>query len=222
MIYNYIVSSHGEQVCYNINQHQVINLPSNVVVIMNCTNSSVLSEPIIDSHFWQMTFNNIFAHLKNISVDQIDNTLNAYFKLLNERLNETRLAPTKNTYCFYLHECPNIQFTVERRNFKSGFYTLPVNTIIDHDEFKLNEYDFVTYRNNYSNNFKDLTESVKDTIDRVHRFLYPRDAMHEFKVLSSGYSRDGTQMSHDIHDLNGAIKDINERVGNNMFHVIIS
>jgi hypothetical protein len=241
MINNYLVSSHGIQSCpFGNNQTEIISLPENVVVIMNCYNTEIVASAEIDSRIWELAFFDIFTEMKNIksyTLSDILSILDYYFRLLDKALNFDG-----NEYCMFVNECPNLLFSAEMEKFRSGFYTLPIKEISytnKQDLFKrsinITNKDFANFREllqkyqpkNGEYNNHDIGKYIHSNLGikgtSVMKFLTPdlQTPFHKFVIESSGVTSKDKYLNKKVPGLNGLIESLNDNIGNNVFHVII-
>lgn len=179
----FLIFAHGET-CKD-KEGQVIDLPSNVCVIMNCTNTKTkmtayrmckLIKHMIDNHkvnnHKMVSFNdndNYNEYFKKFLMAQIASIVLSLIPESNKNKNE------ESPFCLYYKNCPNVylNFIDRENNFQPGIFELPVFMQVTK---KSNQSVFFgiknTNQNNVSNfnNFFDSTngeyycDTLKETI----------------------------------------------------------
>jgi hypothetical protein len=132
MLKHYLVSAHGNQcVC---KKTTTINLPLNVMVVMNCNNGEVHSDINYDTRIWQFATSEVLKRM-NTNVCVLENFVE-YKKLLGELDDIVVVADDygkdvnyENKFCVYTSQCPNIEFDYGAE-FITGAYELPVQASI--------------------------------------------------------------------------------------------
>lgn len=228
MIYNHLISTHGAQCtsCAWSPKKDVFKLPPNVVVVMNCYNTTINSNDVIDAKVWQLATNkNLMNALKDIvnassTTNQIMDTVTTYISILNMLLN----GNGRNKYCMYFDECPNMFIAKETKTFRSGIYSLPVSIIHEtkaqqtQRKRELTEDDFGYYP------FNDVR-----TNELIHDFLIPSSTSNpywkdSYKIKSYGVRENEEDLSSNYlenNTLRAIIEDINTNSGGNGFHVVL-
>ncbi len=247
MIFTHLVSSHGEQVCMLNDKTEVDiqKLPDNVVVIMNCTNSCINANDVIDAKLWELASSfNILNKIKKLdkmkSIDEMNEVFTNFMEALNKGLNIPKKYSEEftNEYCFFFNEYPNVEFCSELNKFRSGIYTLPVSIAYETHKnrlFKTLETVQGVFTSDDFGNYPNFPDSQKIKMDAVLKFLKPelnKQKFHgiEFKEYKYVIDSYGSSIKDTILaksnkgkriKLSHFIEDLNYNMGDNLFHVII-
>lgn len=240
MIFTHLVSSHGEQVCSLDKITTFTNiLPDNVVVIMNCNNSCIMASDVIDAKLWELAssfkvINDIKKLDKIKTITEMNNVFINYTKALNKGLNilEDTKDTFKNEYCFFFNEYPDVEFCSELQKFRSGIYTLPVS--ITYESHKNNFINVNTPSRGFltQNDFADYERSKKDVLlnflkPGINKAIdYRGNEYKKYKYIIESYgtsTKDTLLAKSDLSrkKLSHLIEDLNNHLGDNLFHVII-
>jgi len=136
MIQHYLLSSHGAMCTCKLESTSAMEtmlLPCNVAVIMNCSNSGILSAVDFDAPLWQFGTNkDIFDTFNKSPCDTAK--LQQYYEALmdiNFKRTNSKGNEYGNSYCVFLGKCPNITLEDDSENvFRTGMYQLPVKVVV--------------------------------------------------------------------------------------------
>jgi hypothetical protein len=129
MIQNYVLVSHGtlctQCVVGEQRELQIIDLPNNVAVIMNCDVSKMYYGFDYDSRLWEYCTNEEIFNALNRNPCSMKAFREYAMALTN--INYKRREDHQNKYCVYLGKCPNVGFVDDaEKKVQTGMFQLPV------------------------------------------------------------------------------------------------
>jgi hypothetical protein len=126
------ITSHGRH-CIGGKGANTFKLPTNVIVLMNCDNSIVWTDEYFESRFWSFATDSKL-HL-SMTKDKL--SINAFGKFLAalEKFNGVVRSDTNN-FCVFADKCPDLLFSYEADEFRSGIFKLPATVIVKNKKTK--------------------------------------------------------------------------------------
>lgn len=124
----YAVMVHGLLSCPttpSLLPEDFILLPDNVLVIMNCFAEAqlVLEDGLADqARLFKNYIDPIYKQIQNAPTE-------ANIKLFVQKLLEITDITELNSYCVFHGACPNIEMSVEKRQWRDGVYELPIDCL---------------------------------------------------------------------------------------------
>lgn len=124
-IRTYTILSHGTLVVPEGSEEEdVITLPHNFLVIMNCKSERQWCELEDQAALYKLYSNNVFEVAKSISGQDNGMVLNAYLDTLLQLD-----GIDQNNYCIFKDKCPNLALDPELKNWRDGIFQLPINCL---------------------------------------------------------------------------------------------
>lgn len=220
----YLFSSHGGHIPHAKKGAQVLTLPDNVIMVMNCNNKLMMSTNELDAAVWSFV-SNTKLHL---AVARNRFRLPYFVNYLTELMNLPQYRTQTNAYgkeeghenllCIFTHKCPNMILKVEEDGFRSGLVKAPIK---------------ITWKNTNTGQTKALTPDMftaysqkqPQTSQDAHiitRWLYPtykksNDKFEKFAVKPTMIAFDTTQPL-ELHQL---IKEISSKNPDTMNVIIV-
>lgn len=210
-----LISSHGSH-CISNKGASIIKLPSNVIVLMNCENALTWSDPFYDSAFWAFaTDSKLHLALKKKKLD-----VNAFAKFLKalEPLNSVAGSHTNN-FCIFADKCPDLIFSYEHKNFRSGIFRLPSKVVVKN---KSRRTDFVVSHKMFERFAqKDTTQPATEQ-HYVNAWLHNNNLtqLQSDEKFSVKHRQNFPSENYEDNRLSKFIKDISEKEPDKMHFII--
>lgn len=173
----YLFSSHGGHVPVTKKKAEVITLPENVVVIMNCRSKNMTATKELDSAVWSFV-TNAKLHLamgrNRFRLPDFVKYLEALMNLPNSRAkvnNKGKEENLENLFCIFTEKCPNLLLEYEKETFRTGLMKAPIK---------------ITYKNRATEENKVLTSELftaygqdwglsDNDQDLIQKWLFPKE-----------------------------------------------
>jgi hypothetical protein len=121
-IRTYAILSHGSLVVpEGSDEEDVILLPRNYMVIMNCRSERQMCNLLDQAALYKLYSHPVFEMSKIVTSDQ---AVDAYL----DKLLELDGLDTNN-YCIFKGRCPNLSFSPELENWRDGIFQLPITCL---------------------------------------------------------------------------------------------
>jgi hypothetical protein len=212
------ISSHGSH-CVGGKGATVFNLPSNVIVFMNCDSSLVWSDTYYDSACWA------FATDKklHLAMNKTKLDVNAFGKFLTAlRGFNATVATEENNFCVFVDKCPDITIVFEETNFRSGVFTLPASVSVKTKNMKGNEHKLTsTMFSKFAENDLLLTKDNKRMLGAWLQ-VGNRGKLLTDEYFSVKNKQPFPERNYKDNILSKIVQDIAEQQPNKMHFIVVS
>ncbi len=121
----YLITSHGAHCPTNKKKAEVITLPDNVIVVMNCYDSYMYAAETFEAACWAfMADKDLHLSMKKKRM-RIKN-IAKYF----ESLAKLTGSEVENNLCIFVDKCPNLELSKEKVNWRSAVVRAPVKIVL--------------------------------------------------------------------------------------------